>query len=101
MGYTGIRIGVFYKNAKWADKWFEDFINKIDITCISNYIRNRADKFIIKLRDGTIIKAISVNSSTARGNRLDRAFVEPCIEPETINKIIRPLLMQQVIIEYE
>ena len=100
MGYTGISIGVFYKNAEWADKWFEDFINKIDITCISTYIRNRADKFIIKLRDGNIIKAISANNK-ARGNKFDKVFVEPCIEPETINEIIRPLLTQQVIIEYE
>lgn len=98
--YTGTRIGVFYKNAEWADKWFEDFINEIDKTCISNYIRNRAGRFIIKLRDGTIIKAISADSK-ARGNRFDKAFVEPCIEPETINEFIRPLLMKQVIIEYE
>ena len=100
MLYKGLKIGVFYKNKSWAEKWFSDFINKVDNACILKYVRNCMHPFFIELRDGTRITAYKVNES-ARGICIDKAFVEPTISSEIIDSVIRPLLGHTRFIEIE
>ena len=100
MLYKGLRIGVFYEDKSWAEKWFSDFINKVDNACILKYVRNCMHPFFIELRDGTRITAYKANES-ARGICIDKAFVEPTISSEIIDSVIRPLLGHTRFIEIE
>ena len=100
MLYKGLRIGVFYEDKSWAEKWFSDFINKVDNACILKYVRNSMHPFFIELRDGTRITAYKANES-ARGICIDKAFVEPTVGSETIDSVIRPLLGHTRFIEIE
>lgn len=100
MLYKGLKIGVFYKDKSWAEKWFSDFINKVDNACILRYVRNGVYPFFIELRDGTRITAYQSNESV-RGTVIDKAFVEPTVDDEIINCVIRPLLGHSRFIEIE
>ena len=100
MLYKGLKIGVFYEDESWAEKWFSDFINKVDNACILRYVRNRMHPFFIELRDGTRITAYRANES-ARGICIDKAFVEPTVGSEIIDNVIRPLLGHTRFIEIE
>ena len=100
MLYNGLKIGVFYKNESWVKKWFNDFINTIDNACILGYVRNGVRPFFIELRDGTKITAYQANESV-RGTVIDKAFVEPTVDDEIINCVIRPLLGHSRFIEIE
>ncbi|MDO4754805.1 MAG: hypothetical protein Q4A54_00530 [Parabacteroides sp.] len=100
MLYKGLKIGVFYKNKSWAEKWFSDFINKVDNVCILRYVRNRTHPFFIELRDRTRITAYKANES-ARGICIDKAFVEPTVGSEIIDSVIRPLLGHTRFVEIE
>ena len=100
MLYKGLRIGVFYEDKSWAEKWFSDFINKIDNACILKYVRNSMHPFFIELRDGTRITAYKANES-ARGICIDKAFVEPTVSSEIIDRVIRPLLGHTRFVEIE
>lgn len=100
MLYKGLKIGVFYKDKSWAEKWFSDFINKVDNACILKYVRNCMHPFFIELRDGTRITAYKANES-ARGICIDKAFVEPTVGSEIIDRVIRPLLGNTRFIEIE
>lgn len=88
MRYRGFRVGVFYKSNMWVKKWFNDFLSTIDTTCISRYSINDLE---IILKDGTRIKAYGLNHCL-RGVLIDKAFVEPGVDDETANIIIKPLL---------
>ena len=100
MLYNGLKIGVFYKNKSWVEKWFNDFINTIDNSCILGYVRNGVHPLFIELRDGTKITAYQANES-ARGSVIDKAFVEPTVDDEIINCVIRPLLGHTRFVEIE
>ena len=100
MLYNGLKIGVFYKDKSWAEKWFSDFINKVDNACILRYVRNGVCPFFIELRDGTRITAYQANDKV-RGTYIDKAFVEPTVGSEIINSVIRPLLGHTRFIEIE
>ena len=100
MLYKGLRIGVFYEDESWAEKWFSDFINKVDNACILRHVRNCMHPFFIELRDGTRITAYKANES-ARGICIDKAFVEPTVSSEIIDSVIRPLLGHTRFIEIE
>ena len=100
MLYKGLKIGVFYEDKSWAEKWFSDFINKVDNACILKYVRNCMHPFLIELRDGTRITAYKANES-ARGICIDKAFVEPTVGSEIIDSVIRPLLGHTRFIEIE
>ena len=100
MLYKGLKIGVFYKDKSWVEKWFNDFINTVDNACILRYGRNDVHHCFIELRDGTKITSYQANES-ARGIVIDKAFVEPTVDDEIINCVIRPLLGHTRFIEIE
>lgn len=98
MLYNGFKVGVFYKNISWAKTWFADFLDKVDDACVSRFVKNGVCSFMIQLRDGTTISSYRVDDSS-RGICVDKAFVEPCIDDDTINKIIRPFVKSPSIIK--
>ena len=100
MLYRGLKIGVFYNNKSWAEKWFKDFINTIDNACISRYVRSSVYPFFIELKDGTMITAYRANEN-ARGIYVDKAFVEPTVGSEIIDNVIRPLSGHMSFVEIE
>ena len=100
MLYRGLKIGVFYDNKSWAEKWFKDFINTIDNACILRYVRSSVHPFYIELKDGTKITAYQANEKT-RGTCIDKAFVEPTVGSEIIDNVIRPLLGHTSFVEIE
>lgn len=100
MLYRGLKIGVFYDNKSWAEKWFKDFINTIDNACILRYVRSSVYPFYIELKDGTKITAYQANEKT-RGICIDKAFVEPTVGSEIIDNVIRPLLWHTSFAEIE
>lgn len=100
MLYNGLKIGVFFKTRVWAEKWFEDFLKKIDDRCVLRYVKGGIEPHFIELKDGTRIVAVPI-STNARGHRFDKAYVEPGISVYDINTIIRATFMPQVIVEHE
>ena len=100
MLYRGLKIGVFYNNKSWAEKWFKDFINTIDNACILGYAKSSIHPFFIELKDGTRIIAYRANEN-ARGICVDKAFVEPTVSSEIIDNIIRPLSGHTSFVEIE
>ena len=75
MLYKGLKIGVFYKDKSWVEKWFNDFINTVDNACILRYVRNGVHPFFIELRDGTKIIAYKINDNIKKID-VDKAFFE-------------------------
>lgn len=101
MMYNGFKIGVFFKNKKWAEQWFKDFIDKIDHSCILRFVKNGIYPFMIEMKDGTTIVAYHINYNL-RGYNIDKAFIEPSIDEVMINDIIKPMCIgQRIIIDYK
>ena len=100
MKYRGLKIGVFFKNREWVEKWFKDFIDKIDNACILRIVKGGIHVYMIELRDGTRITSYQVNDNT-RGICIDKAFVEPAISEEVINSVIKPLIGHTNFVEVE
>ncbi len=100
MLYNGLKIGVFFKTRVWAEKWFEDFLKKIDDRCVLRYVKRGIAPYFIELKDGTRIVAVPI-STDARGCRFDKTYVEPGISVYNINTIIRTELTDQVVVENE
>lgn len=99
MQYNGLKIGVFFKNKKWVEQWFTDFINKIDHACILKFVKNGTHPFMIELKDGTVIIAYQIPNNI-RGICIDKAFVESTIDNETIRTMIKPLIKYTCEIDY-
>lgn len=97
MNYRGLKIGVFYKNISWGNKWIKDFIAQIDNSCISK-IQMCYPRVILK--DGTTITAYPANTSS-RGTVIDKAFVDPDVDEEIIRNVIDPLIRHTRFIEIE
>ena len=102
MLYHGFTIGVFYKSKTWVEKWMDDFLNSIDQSCVLRFVKNGVHPFMIDLKDGTRIIACQVNEN-ARGRCIDKAYVEPTIDQNIIDYVIRPLLghSRNIVVEYE
>ena len=99
MFYRGLKVGVVYKEHRWAEKWFKEFISKIDKSCVKKYILSHSDIAVI-LKDGTIIKAVSATGNS-RGSRFDKIFVQPGVDKDVIDHVIRPMILPTIINEYE
>lgn len=100
MNYNGLKIGVFFKNYEWAEKWFSDFLNKVDNVCVARVVKNGVYPFFIELKDGTRITAHHANK-LARGIAIDKAFVEPSVDDDILNYIIKPLVGHTQFVEIE
>lgn len=99
MLYSGLKIGIFYKNLSWAEKWMKDFLDKIDQSCVLRFVRNGFTPFMIELKDGTMIKAYRANDSS-RGAMIDKAFVEYGIGQDIIERVIKPMIKNNIVVEF-
>lgn len=102
MLYRGNRIGIFYNDRKWAEKWMNDFVDSIDPSCILRFVKNGLFPFMIELKDGTRITAYPTNHNS-RGVVIDKAYIQPSVSQEIIDCLIRPLIghSQKIIVENE
>lgn len=100
MLYCGTRIGVFYKHAIWAEKWVNDFLEKVDKSCIARSTKMSNGVSTIHLKDGTSIKTVYLGENS-RGCKFDKVFVEPKVTQEEVAHIIYPTLTSNMVIEYE
>ena len=101
--YRGSRIGVVYENNEFLDKWFKDFLSKIDTTCISSIRKSGVEDILVLLKDGTTIQSIRMSESS-RGNALDKIYVDPDVDikSDIFQYVIKPLLKNpKIIIERE
>lgn len=83
-------IGIYYKNRKWAENLFKKIIDDLPKEVIKINIMSKCDLYI-ELKDGTHIRFVSVDSN-ARGYRFTKMFLEPGIDKEYYDYIIRPYL---------
>lgn len=101
MEYYGMRIGVFYKDRDWVDKWFSDFLQYYtDKSCIIKVVKNSYNPHAVYLKDGTCIIAYDVNHMP-RGKKFDKVYIEPIVCEDVINMAIRPMMLNSCIVEYE
>lgn len=98
MLYKGLKIGVFYEHSSWVEAWFKDFLKEVDNSCVLRVVKNIFSPFVIYLKDGTRIAAYMANDNS-RGHVLDKAFVEPSINKEVIDRIIRPMIRHQIVVD--
>lgn len=102
MLYRGNRIGIFYNDREWAEKWMNDFVDSIDNSCILRFVKRGLLPFMIELKDGTRITAYPANHNS-RGVVIDKAYIQPNVSQEIIDCLIRPLIghSQKIIVENE
>lgn len=90
MNYLSRRIGVYYTDSEWRDKYFKELIENIPTESV-NRIGNKNETFI-ELKDGSIIKFIRMNDG-ARANKVHEAFLQPGISYEKYCRIIAPCII--------
>lgn len=83
-------IGIYYKNRKWAENLFKKIIDDLPKEIIKIDITSKYNLYI-ELKDETHIRFVSVDNS-ARGYRFTKMFLEPGINKEYYDCIIRPYL---------
>ena len=89
INYIAQRIGIYYKD----EFWLEDFLNEL-LKNIPEDIIIRKEKDCVRLKDGTFIKAVRVNSN-AKGHKFDKIFMQSGIDEDTYEINIRPTQVQR------
>lgn len=100
MYYIGFKVGVFYKNEEWVQKWFEKLIEYLDDNnCQYTLRKSRYQPFVVTLSDGTCIFSCRAAESS-RGQALDRAYLQPGIDKDIVDNVIKPTVKtSRIIIE--
>lgn len=83
-------IGIYYKNREWAENLFIKIVDGLPKEVIKVSIISKYNLYI-ELKEGTYIRFVSVDSK-ARGYRFTKMFLEPGIDKEYYDCIIRPYL---------
>ena len=81
MYYSGLKVGVIYQHAQWAQRWRNEFVTKY-IKAISRSTSN-----VITLMDDTTICFIKYGGFSY-GERFDKMFVEPGIDIDEIQRFL-------------
>ena len=92
MYYTGLKVGVIYQHAQWAQRWRNEFVTKY-IEAISRSTSN-----VITLMDDTTIRFIRYGAF-ACGTRFDKIFVEPGIDIDGLESYISPMYQPYALID--
>lgn len=82
------RIGIWYKDAEWRDKMFEQIAKIIPEESIFRIIKNNNEKSI-RLKDGSTIKFVSANDCS-RGNAFSKSYIQEGISFEVYRTIVSP-----------
>lgn len=86
-------VGVWFKNKDWCEKWFADFLSKIDYDAVYKVIRSKVQPPIIIMKNGNYIKGIPVTENS-RGYKMGVAYLEPGIrESKMFDYVIQPTVV--------
>ena len=89
------RIGVYYKDFKWARNLLDEYIKSIPPECIDHHMKNR-----LVLKNGSCINLVPANTN-CRGQRYDRVIVQEGIDKKILDCIIRPAMLNEIITPLE
>lgn len=81
-------INVWFKNRQWCDKWFDDFLEKIDKDAIWMIIKSKIMPPRIKMKNGNYIRGVSAVEIGSKGCRADVAYLEPGIEKSQVLRLL-------------
>lgn len=86
-------VGVWFKNKEWVEKWFDDFLSKIDQNMIHGVRRSKTQPPIVIMKNGNYIRGISAKESS-RGHKSDVAYLEPGIRDlDIFDYVIQPTVV--------
>lgn len=91
-----MRIGVFYKNRKWAENWFKNFIEKLGDDA---KVRIGINEMSVEYGPFYVV---GVRAEPGKGQRLDKAICEPCVyrDRDLVDRIIVPMLLNPLDVDY-
>lgn len=76
-------VGVWFKNRDWCEKWFADFLSKIDYNAVDRIIRSKVQPPRIIMKNGNLIKGIPATDNS-RGHKMHVAYLEPGLRDSDI-----------------
>ena len=86
-------VGVWFKNRYWCEKWFTDFLNKINYDAVDRVIRSKVQPPRIIMKNGNYIIGIPAIENSL-GNRMNIAYLEPGVrELEIFDYVIQPTII--------
>lgn len=85
-------IGVFYQDRQWRDKWFEDFLSKVNKEKIQIVYRG-LNNIKIALKNGSYVKSVFLTDNS-RGHRMDVIYLDPKIEDKIFYNVVIPLVIK-------
>ncbi len=88
-------VGVWFKNKQWCEKWFGDFLSKINYDAVDRVIRSKVQPPMIIMKNGNFIKGVPATENS-RGHKMDVAYLEPGIrESKIFDYVIQPTVVTQ------
>ena len=86
-------VGVWFKNKQWCERWFGDFLSKINYDAVNRVIRSKVQPPIIIMKNGNYIKGIPATENS-RGYKMHVAYLQPGIkELEIFDYVIWPTIV--------
>lgn len=86
-------VGVWFKSRYWCERWFADFLSKINYDAVDRVIQSKVQPPRIIMKNGNYIKGIPATGNS-RGYRMDVAYLEPGIrESEIFDYVIWPTII--------
>lgn len=76
-------VGVWFKSRYWCEKWFADFLSKINYDAVDRVIRSKVQPPRVIMKNGNLIKGIPA-SENSRGHKMHVAYLEPGIRDSDI-----------------
>lgn len=71
-------VGVWFKSRYWCEKWFADFLSKINYDMVDRVIRSKVQPPMVIMKNGNCISGIPA-SEKSRGYKIHVAYLEPGI----------------------
>lgn len=86
-------VGVWFKNRDWCEKWFADFLSKINYDAVDRVIRSKVQPPRIIMKNGNLIRGIPATDNS-RGYKMHVAYLEPGIrESKIFDYVIQPTVV--------
>ena len=82
------KIGVFYKDISWKDNIYNEIKNYYEKLEYISLVWNSKDNTRIELKDGSVIYFVPTDSFS-KGRRYSRAILQPGIDEEIIDCVIK------------
>lgn len=89
------RIGIYYNHLTWGNRVFDKIINEIPEDQIVYCKRRNTGNSYCQLINGDIIQTIPANGKS-RGYKVTKVFMEPGIDQETYQTVIKPAVLYTI-----